>query len=105
MLMAYILMVYILLEKKGNEDLFLYYWRVVRAQSLQLCPTLCDPMDYSLSDSSVHGTFQAKILESIAMPSSRGSSRPRDRTQVSYICLLCQAGSLPLVPPGRSFYV
>ena len=40
MLMVYILMVYILLEKKGNEDLYLYYWGVVRAQSLQLCPTL-----------------------------------------------------------------
>ena len=40
----------------------------------QLCLTLCDPMDYSLSRSSVHGIFQARILERVAMPSSRGSS-------------------------------
>ena len=41
---------------------------------LQLCPTLCDPMDCSLPGSSVHGTLQARILEWIAMLSSRGSS-------------------------------
>ena len=55
------------------------------AQSLQLCPTLCDPMDHSLLGSSVHGILQARILEWVAMPSSRGSSPPRDRTQVSYV--------------------
>ena len=47
--------------------------------------------------SSVHGTLQARILERVAMPSSRGSSQPRDLTCVS--CLLYQqAGSLPIVP-------
>ena len=46
----------------------------------QLCLTLCDPMDYT-----VHGTLQARILEWIALPFSRGSSQPRDRTQVSPI--------------------
>ena len=40
----------------------------------QLCPTLCDPMDYSLPGSSVHGIFQARIPERVAMASSRGSS-------------------------------
>ena len=49
----------------------------------QLCPTLCNPMDYSLPGSSVHGILQARILEWTAMSSSRGSSQPRDRTQVS----------------------
>ena len=49
----------------------------------QSCPTLGDPMDCSLPGSSVHGILQAKILEWTAMPSSRGSSRPRDGTQVS----------------------
>ena len=39
-------------------------------------------MDYSLPGSSVHGILQAKILEWVAIPFSRGSSRPRDRTQV-----------------------
>ena len=44
------------------------------------CPTLCDPMDYP-----VHGVLQTKILEWVAFPFSRGSSQPRDRTQVSRI--------------------
>jgi len=48
------------------------------AKSLQLCPTLCDPMDCSLSGSSLYGILQARILEWAATPSSRGSSRPRD---------------------------
>ena len=45
----------------------------VRAKSLQLCPTLCNPIDCSLPGSSVHGILQARILESVAMPFSRGS--------------------------------
>ena len=51
----------------------------------QLCLTLCNPMDCSLSGSSVHGILQARILEWVAMPSSRGSSQPKDQTQVSRI--------------------
>ena len=47
---------------------------------IQLCPTLCDPMDYT-----VHGILQARILEWVAFPFSRGSSQPRDQTQVSLI--------------------
>ena len=46
----------------------------------QLCPTLCDFMDYT-----VHEIFQGRILEWVAFPFSRGSSQPRDRTQVSHI--------------------
>ena len=46
----------------------------------QSCPTLCDPMDYT-----VHGILQARILQWGAFPSSRGSSQPRDWTQVPYI--------------------
>ena len=49
----------------------------VQAKSLQSCLTLCDPVDCSPPGSSVHGTLQARILEWAAMPSSRGSSRPR----------------------------
>ena len=45
----------------------------------------CNPMDYSQPGSSVHGISQAKILEWVAMPSSRGPSRPRDQTEVSCI--------------------
>ena len=42
--------------------------------------TLCDPMDYT-----VHGILQARILECVAIPFSKGSSQPRDQTQVSLI--------------------
>ena len=49
------------------------------------CPTPCDPMDCSLPSSSVHEILQARILVWVAMPSSRGSSQPRDRTQGSRI--------------------
>ena len=51
----------------------------------QSCPTLCDPMDCSRPGSSVHGIFQAIVLELIAISFSRGSSQPRDQTQVSLI--------------------
>ena len=46
----------------------------------QSCLTLCNPVDYT-----VHGILQARILEWVAFPFSRGSSQPRDRTQVSRI--------------------
>ena len=52
----------------------------MHAKSLQLCPTLCDPMDYSPPGSSVHGILQARILMWVAVPSCRGSSPPRDQT-------------------------
>ena len=50
----------------------------VHAKSLQLCPTLCDPIDCS-PPGSVHGILQARILEWVVMPSSRGSSQPRNQ--------------------------
>ena len=71
------------------------------AKSLQLCPTLCDPVDSSPPGSSVHGILQARILEWVAMPSSKGSSQPRDQICISYVKLHWQAGSLPLAPPGK----
>ena len=46
----------------------------------QSCPTLCGPMDYT-----VHGILQARILEWVAFPFPRGSSQPRDQTQVFHI--------------------
>ena len=51
--------------------------------------TLCDPMDCSLPGSSVHGILKARILEWVAIPFSRGSSWPRDQTQVSCIAGRC----------------
>ena len=51
----------------------------------QSCPTLCDPVDCSPPCSSVHGILQARVLEWVAISFTRGSSWPRDRTQVSCI--------------------
>ena len=55
------------------------YWKG-KVKVAQSCPTLCNPMDYT-----VHGILQARILEWVAFPFSRGSSQLRDRTQVSHI--------------------
>ena len=60
--------------------------------SAQSCPTLCDPLDCSPPGSSVHGIFQARILEWVAISYSRGSSWPRDQTRVS--CISCLTGGL-----------
>ena len=59
-----------------KENLSAFCKRKVKVA--QSCPTLCDPMDCI-----VHGILQARILEWVAIPFSRGSSQPRDRTQVS----------------------
>ena len=50
---------------------------------VQLCLTLCNPIDYSLPGSSAHGILQARILEWVVISSSRGSSQPRVRIRVS----------------------
>ena len=50
----------------------------------QSCPTLCDPIDGSLPGSSVHGIFQARVLEWVAISFSREFSQPRDQTRVSH---------------------
>ena len=66
---------------------FLLQCMKVKSESevAQLCPTLIDPMDCPSPGSSVHGILQARILEWIAMPFSRGSSQPRDRISISYV--------------------
>ena len=70
-------------------------------KSLQSCLPLCDPMNCNPPGSSLHGILQARILEWIAMPSSRGSSGPRDQTWVSSL-QHWQVGSLLLAPHGKS---
>ena len=57
----------------------------VKVLDTRSCPTLCDPLACSLPGSSVHGILQARILEWVAIPFSRGPSQPRDWTQVSCI--------------------
>ena len=66
----------------------------------QSCPTLCDLMNWSPLGSSVHGIFQVRTLEWVAISYSRGSSQSRNGTEVS--CVSCtQEDSLPLAPPGK----
>ena len=89
----------------------------LHAKLLQSCPTLCDPMDCSPPGSSVRGIVQVRILEWVAMPSSRGFFQPRDQTCISYISCLgrrvlyhlhhlgsCQKHSFPdwVLNPGHS---
>ena len=59
--------------------------KVVKVLATQLCPTLCDSMDWSVEGSSVHGIYQARMLEWIAMSPSRGSSQLRAWPCVSRI--------------------
>ena len=71
-----------------------------QAKSLQQCPTLCNPKECSPPGCSVHGILQARTLEWLAMPSSRGSSRPRGQNYLLGL-LHWQVGSLPLAPAGK----
>ena len=63
---------------------------------------LCGTMNCSPPGSSAHGVLQARILEWVAVPSSRGSYWSRDQSCISYVYLHWQAGSLSLVPPGKT---
>ena len=82
-----------------------FNWRITALQTFVLCqtstwinresevaqsyPTLCHPMDCSLPGFSIHGIFQAKVPEWVAFSFSKGSSRPRDQTQISRITGRC----------------
>ena len=59
-------------------------WKV-KVLATQLCPILCNPMDYRLPGSDIHGILQARVLERVAIPFSSRMSQPRDWTQVSCI--------------------
>ena len=80
-----------------------FLWQKVKrnwkseSEVAQLCLTLCDPMDCSLPGSSIHGIFQARVLEWVAISFSRGSSQPSNRTWVSTL----QAYAFPSEPPGK----
>ena len=67
-------------------------WDLEQYSVAQSCPALCDPMDGSLTGLSVYGTFQARILEWVAISFSRGSTWPRDQTHISWHLLHWQAG-------------
>ena len=73
-------------------------WKLkVRVKLTQSCLTLCDPMDYTLSSSSVHGILQARILKWVAVPFTGGSSQPGIRLRSPEL----RADSLPSEPPGK----
>ena len=66
-----------------HQALSLFFYTMilnVKVKAAQLCPTLSDPMNCSLPGSSVHGILQARILEWVAIPFSRGSSHPMSPT-------------------------
>ena len=79
-------------------------WLHIHAKSLQLCPTLCDPVDHSLPGSSVHGILQARLLEWAAVPSSRDLPDPGIKPE-SLTSPASGGGSLPLESPGKSLLI
>ena len=83
------------MEIHSTTHAYTHVYACVYAQS---CATLCNPMDHSLPDSSVHENSQARIVEWIAISFFRGSSQSKDQTHVS--CVL--AGRFfPTEPPGK----
>ena len=80
-------------SQSAIQDTAAHGTKISESESFQSCPTLCHPMDYT-----VHGILQARKLEWVAFPFSRGSSQPRDCTQVS-----CAAGRFftPGLPPNH----
>ena len=86
---------------RGNDVSKMGEYEVPPASSVLdalLCPTLWNTKDCSLPGFSVHGIFQVRILEWVAIPFSRGFSQPRDRTRVS-----CIVGFFSSEPPGPSY--
>ena len=87
--------------KSLNSIVFMFLRSLIKergSEVVQSCPTLCDPMDCSLPGFSIHGIFQARILEWFAISFSRGSSWPRNRTRVSWA-----AGRLFTEPLGKPY--
>ena len=78
-------LLHFLLKESSLFQLFYYPEMKVKVLVAQSCLTLCYPLDCSPPGFSVHGILQTKILEWVAIPFSRGSSRSRDQTQVSHI--------------------
>ena len=71
---------------KGPHSTYFWLWSLLQlVLSAQLCPVLCDPLECLLPDSTILGILQARTLEWVVISSSRGSSQPRDQTQVSCI--------------------
>ena len=80
----------------GGWDMWVIFFPSVLCSVTQSCSTVCDILDFTPPGSSVHGIFQARILERVAIPSSKGSSQPRDLTRV-----FCTAGRFFATEPPR----
>ena len=79
---------YCIIWSKSKTNIIYHMWNLKKWYKwtyLHKCPALWDPLDYRPPGCFIHGILQARILESIAIPSFRGSSQPRDWTQVSCI--------------------
>ena len=101
------IVIHIYLEKCiFSYNIYLYmfslYIFICCAQLIQSCLTICNPMDCSRPGSSVQGILQTKILEWVAMPSSRGSSQPEMEPE-SLKSPALAGGSLPAVPPRKPY--
>ena len=80
--------------RRKHHFIYLFFYNEIFSNSPfiffnQLFILSCDPMDCSLPGSFLHGILQARVLEWVAISFSRGSFRPRDRTQVSRISGRC----------------
>ena len=99
---TYILIIYSYRFKKTTTTIVLNAEKWKESEVTQSCPTLCDPMDCSLPGLSVHGIFQGRVLEWVVISFSRGSSSPRDWTQVSNYSVKCwSSGQNENMPGGR----
>ena len=86
-------------EKRATEHSLSRVRGSGRSVCAQLCLTLCGPMDCGPPGSSVHGIFQARILERASISYFRGSFQPRSQTSIS--CVSCKADYSLLAPPGK----
>ena len=85
------------------------YLLVLACSVAKSCSALCSPLDCSSPGSSVHGTFQARILEWAVISSSRESSWPRDRTLISWVScigrwILSHCATQEAFPPGMWYF-
>ena len=94
---------YLLIVFQNLFNYHSYWWHLCVCSFAQPCLTLCDPMDCSPLGSSVRGILQGIILEWVAIFSSRGSNRPRDRTRL--VSPTLRVGSLPPPPGQESYYI
>ena len=86
-----------------SMDVFILIYVLCSAKSLQSCPTLCDPMNCSLPGSSVHGVLQARILEWVAMPSSREIFPTQGSNP--WLLQLMHCRQITAEPPGKPILI